>query len=141
LEDSIRLGQLFVDFKLLLPMERHLHSPNETKKKYPKHLVPARPQFRKCTEKGFYAWTTPKPFRKMAILLFLGVLLTFAFMLFNLWPLWLKIAIWYFSFYTLIILVSLCISLSMVRIDGFHSIATGGLALPVPLRGRLLDLP
>lgn len=98
---------MFIDFKLLMPLERHLHSETESKKKYPKHLVPARPQFRKMTEKGFYSWTTPKPFKKMAILLVLGVLLTFAFMLFSLWPLWLKIGLWYFSFYTLIVLVTI----------------------------------
>jgi len=25
IEDSIRLGQIFVDFKLLIPLERHIH--------------------------------------------------------------------------------------------------------------------
>ena len=105
IEDSIHLGQLFVDFGLLLPLERHLHSPDEAKKKYPKHLVPTRPTNRKVTDKGFYSWMTPKPYKKMAILLTLGILITIAFMLFSIWPLWLKIGIWYFSFYTLIFLV------------------------------------
>ena len=43
MEDSIKLGQLFIEYKLLLPLERHLHSPDEKKLKYPKHLIPARP--------------------------------------------------------------------------------------------------
>jgi hypothetical protein len=106
IEDSIKLGQLFVDFRLALPLERHLHTPEEKKMRYPKHLVPARPQNFKFNEKGFYAWLTPKPYGKMAILLTLVIVIVIAFMLFHLWPLWLKIAIWYFSFYTLIILVS-----------------------------------
>jgi len=43
IEDSIRLGQMFIDFKLLIPLERHNHSPDDAKKKYPKHLGPCRP--------------------------------------------------------------------------------------------------
>jgi hypothetical protein len=56
IEDSVRLGQLFVDYGLLLPLERHLHSESEAKKKYPKHLVPTRITNRKVTDKGFYSW-------------------------------------------------------------------------------------
>ena len=106
MEDAIKLGQIFVDFRLLLPLERHVHTAEEKKMKYPKHLVPAKPQNFKFSEKGFYAWLTPKPYGKMAILLTLGIIIVIGFMLFSLWPLWLKIAIWYFSFYTLIVLVS-----------------------------------
>lgn len=103
LEDSMRLGQLLVDIGLLLPLERHLHSAEEAKKRYPKHLVPSR--VRKFSDKGFYSWLTPKPFKKLVILLVLGILIAIGFMLFSIWPLWLKIGIWYFSFYTLIVLV------------------------------------
>ena len=111
-EDAIKLGQIFVDFRLLLPLERHLHGPDDKKMKYPKHLVPAKPQNFKFSDKGFYAWLTPKPYGKMAILLAIGIVIVIAFMLFSLWPLWLKIAIWYFSFYTLIVLVRFTFLLS-----------------------------
>lgn len=105
LEDSIKLGQLFVDYKVIVVLERHPGIESELKKKYPKVLVPARPQNIKMTEKGFYTWNVPKSHGKLALFLFLGVMIAIAFLLFNLWPLWLKIGIWYFSFYTLIFLV------------------------------------
>lgn len=98
---------MFIDFKLLIPLDRHLHSPDEAKKKYPKHLVPCAPPKWKMTDKGFYSWNTPKPMKKLTIYLIIGVIIAFAFLCFNIWPLWLKIAIWYFSFYTLVILVSI----------------------------------
>lgn len=64
--------------------------------------MPVKPAF---GEKGFYSWNIPKPRGKLAFFLFLGFMLAIAFMLFHLWPLWLKIGIWYFSFYLLIVLV------------------------------------
>lgn len=106
-EDSIRLGQVFVDFKLLIPLERHSHGAQDEnmKLKYPKHLGPCKPNSWRMTEKGFYSWNTPKPMTKLTIFLIIGIIIAFAFMCFSIWPLWLKIGIWYFSFYTLIILV------------------------------------
>lgn len=140
MEDATMLGQLFVDFRLALPLERHLHAADDKKMKYPKHLVPARPQNFKFSEKGFYAWLTPKPYGKMAILLTLVIIIVIAFMLFSLWPLWLKIAIWYFSFYTLIFLVSISTSfisalfhLVTLLIDGFHHLQTRCMVVLVPL--------
>lgn len=47
IEDSIKLGQLFIDYKLIIPLERDPRFEAESKLKYPKHLLPARPQFRK----------------------------------------------------------------------------------------------
>jgi hypothetical protein len=90
--------------------------------------VPVKPAF---GEKGFYSWNIPKPRGKLAFFLFLGFLLAIAFMLFHLWPLWLKIGIWYFSFYTLIVLVSTTISLSIGRL---HRVKTRLVARIVPFR-------
>lgn len=91
----------------MIALERHPNVESESKKKYPKYLIPARPVNNKFTDKGFYMWQIEKPRGKLAFLLFLGIMLVIAFMLFNIWPLWLKIGLWYFSFYTLIILVNL----------------------------------
>eukprot|EP00347_Sterkiella_histriomuscorum_P004222 403361278 len=120
MEDQIKLGQMFIDFKLLIPLERHVHGADEGKKKYPKHLGPCRPQAWKMTDKGFYAWNTPKPIQKLAILLVIGVIITFAFMCFSIWPLWLKIGIWYFSFYTLIVLMGFIVLRLVVWLALFH---------------------
>ena len=106
LKDSIKLGQLFIDYKLIIPFEKDPRKEEEAKKKWPKFLVPARPTSGRFAEKGFYSWNIPKPRGKLALFLFIGVLIAIAFMLFHLWPMWLKIGIWYFSFYTLIFLVN-----------------------------------
>lgn len=133
IEDSIRLGQIFIDFKLLIPLERHAHAQEDAKKKYPKHLGPSRPQAWKMTDKGFYSWNTPKPTKKLAILLVVGIIITFAFMCFSIWPLWLKIGIWYFSFYTLIILVISNNHVISSVVDGLYHSEIGCLACTVPL--------
>jgi hypothetical protein len=39
LEDSIKLGQLFIDYKIMIPLDRHPQHPEEAKKKYPKFLI------------------------------------------------------------------------------------------------------
>jgi hypothetical protein len=90
---------------LLSPLERHPNVASEAKKKYPKYLIPARPGASKFTDKGFYTWNVPKPKGKLAFFLFIGIMIVIAFMLFSIWPLWIKIGLWYFSFYTLIFLV------------------------------------
>jgi hypothetical protein len=90
-------------YRLLIALDRDSRFKDEAKKKYPKHLMPCRPQF---LEKGFYSWNVPKPRGKLALFLFIGFIIAIAIMLFHIWPMWLKIGIWYFSFYTLIFLVS-----------------------------------
>jgi hypothetical protein len=139
IEDSMRLGQLFIDSQLLVPLERDPRKPEEAKKKWPKNLVPARPDLRKFGEKGFYTWNIPKPKGKLAFFLFIGIIIAIAFMLFNLWPLWLKIGIWYFSFYTLILLVN--IQHFYFTLGWLYPFASLCLAFPIPFRSRFLDLP
>ena len=43
MEDSIKLGQIFIAFKLLIPFDRDPRQPAEAKKKYPKAIVPVKP--------------------------------------------------------------------------------------------------
>jgi translocation protein SEC62 len=72
------------------------------------------------TDKGFYMWNVPKPRGKLALFLFIGFIIAIAFMLFHLWPMWLKIGIWYFSFYTLIVLVGFILLRLVVWLTLFH---------------------
>ncbi len=62
-------------------------------------------------DKGFYIWNVEKSKGKLAFMLMLVVVIVIAFLLFNIWPLWLKIALWYCSFYLLMFLVILKIPL------------------------------
>lgn len=123
MEDSVKLGQLFIDFRLLVPFDRDPRQEKtepEARKKFPKFLIPARTQQPKMTEKGFYMWIVPKPRGKLALFLFIGFIIAIAFMLFHLWPMWLKIGIWYFSFYTLIVLVGFIFLRLVVWLFLFH---------------------
>lgn len=88
-----------------MPLDRHPGFPEEFNKKYPKHLIPPQAQNMRLTAKGFYMWNIDRPRGKLVLLLGIGIVVVIAFMMFNLWPLWLKIALWYFSFYTLVFLV------------------------------------
>jgi translocation protein SEC62 len=65
-------------------------------------------------------WNVPKPRGKMAFFLVIGVIIAIAFMCFQLWPMWLKIGIWYFSFYTLIVLVGFILLRLVVWLALFH---------------------
>jgi translocation protein SEC62 len=118
IEDSIMLGNLFKDFQLLFVLDRDPRREDEAKKKYPKYLMPSKNQV--ITEKGFYSWNVPKPKGKLALFLMIGVLIAIAFMCFNLWPLWLKIGIWYLSFYTLIVLVGFILLRLFMWLFLFH---------------------
>jgi Translocation protein Sec62 len=42
IEDSIQLGKLFMAYQLLFALERDPRHEDESKKKFPKHLVPMR---------------------------------------------------------------------------------------------------
>ena len=118
IEDSIQLGNLFGAYKLLFALEKDPKHESEAKLKYPKHLVPSpRQQF---TDKGFYSWNVPKSSGKLAFYLVIAVIIGIAFMLFNLWPLWLKIGIWYFSFYTLMFLLGLILVRLSIWLFLFH---------------------
>jgi hypothetical protein len=62
----------------------------------------------------------PKPRGKLALFLLIGFIIAIAFMLFNLWPMWLKIGIWYASFYLLIFLMGFILLRLVVWLFLFH---------------------
>ena len=105
LDDSLKLGRMFIEYKMMVAMDRHPGFPDEAKKKYPKHLNTAAPSNSRMKDSGFYMWQLERSTGKLALFLGLGIAIVIIFMLFNIWPLWLKIGLWYFSFYTLMILV------------------------------------
>ena len=105
IEDSVKLGQMMMNHKLLVPLMRDPRFKEEEKKKYPKHLYPAKGGALRMNDKGFYFWQVEKSTGKHAFFLVMLVVVMITFLLFNIWPLWLKIGLWYFSFYTLVILV------------------------------------
>lgn len=95
--------QLLMMFRILIPLVKNPQHPDQAKKKWPRQLVIAPQPI--IGPKGFYMFQLPKSNKKLIILLTIGFIVVMAFMLFSIWPLWLKIGIWYVSFYTLIALV------------------------------------
>jgi hypothetical protein len=90
--------------------------PDDIKRKYPKHIALLNGPINRMVDKGFfYVWTVEKPQGKIMLYLALAVVVVIAFMLFNIWPLWLKIGIWYVSFYLLMVLV-----IKIVFLKCFH---------------------
>jgi len=109
-----------MNHKILVPLMRDPRFKEEEKKKYPKHLYPAKGVALRMNDKGFYYWQVEKSTGKHAFFLVMLVLGMITFLLFNIWPLWLKIGLWYFSFYTLVILVGIIIFRGSVWLLFFH---------------------
>jgi translocation protein SEC62 len=65
-------------------------------------------------DKGFYMFNLERSYKKLAILLIAVIVIVIAFMLFSIWPLWLKIGIWYVSFYLLVVMVGFILFRALV---------------------------
>ena len=104
-EESVHLGKLFAGIGLMIPVVPHpnMYGPN-SKEKAPKALAPAKIP---VTEGGFYIFNVPKSRKQTYFWLFLMVGLAFFFLLFKVWPDWLRVGVWYVSFYLLVALVSI----------------------------------
>jgi hypothetical protein len=109
---------MFVNFKLMYVLDRHPNVPTDAKRKYPKNVHMPRGQ--QVTDKCFLHMDLGKPVGKQALMLGLIVIIMIGFLCFNLWPLWLKIGIWYVSFYLLMFLVGIIIIRFVVWLFLFH---------------------
>lgn len=105
LSDSIRLGQFMILYRNILQLKKDPRIVQTTNEKTPKYVVPEAPQ-KPMNDKGIYMILEPEGDQKYQqlylALLVIGVL---ACLCFRLWPLWLKKAIWYISFYLLVFLI------------------------------------
>lgn len=71
-----------VAFKLIIPLTRHPNFPDEAKRKYPKHFIINHGPGYKMADKGFYSFNLEKPTKKLGLLLFVGIIIVIAFLLF-----------------------------------------------------------
>jgi len=71
---------------------------------------------------GFYIFQLQEEGAKTrtTLWLVLGVALAFFFLLFRVWPEWLKMGVWYLSWYTLVFLISMAIIRAIVWFAIFH---------------------
>ena len=106
-EDALRLGQIFIDMNMLAVSVRNPQFKDEDKKKWPKHLLVAQ-NVKNMPEKAFLVWNIEKSKGTLSIYLTVGIALMIGILLFPIWPLNVKIVIWYISFYFLVFFVSDC---------------------------------
>lgn len=102
IDDSIKLGNFMIITKNIIQVRKDPRIMGQGTEKIPKYVVPDKAAF---NDKGLYMVIEKEDKTTSTIYLVLIVVAIIACMMFRLWPLWLKKAIWYVSFYLLVFLV------------------------------------
>jgi hypothetical protein len=109
LEDSIRLCVIIMQLKKMTRVVPHANlypNPNHPDAKKPRALQIAPRDQQSCSEAGLYLWVNKEGGIWMYIYLALVLIGILSFVTFRAWPDWLKIGMWYVSWYLLVFLVS-----------------------------------
>ena len=139
-EDSVRLCLILMQIGVLrrvIPSKLMYPNPNAKEAEKPKQVDMAPQQG--VSQTGLYIFVMEQSAAKMNFYLVLVVFGLVFFMLYRVWPVWLKLWVYYFSYYTLCFLVSL--SGGHKVLDWRWYCASYRLVPPVPRGSRLLDLP
>jgi translocation protein SEC62 len=102
IEDSVKLGNFMILTRSIISVQRDPRLVNQGTEKIPKYIVPDK---KPLDDKGIYMVLEKEDKQTQSLYLGLIVIAILALMCFRLWPLWLKKAIWYISFYLLVFLV------------------------------------
>ena len=146
LQDSVLLLGILIQLKKMDRVIPHMMTYNDPKApeaKKPKIVQKLPPEHMAVTPHGFYIFTMETSGYKTYLWLGFMVFLAFFFLLFRVWPEWLRLTVWYISWYLLVFLVSiytfeLTIFFFIVR-HGYCS--CDRLVRNLPHRNRLLDIP
>lgn len=111
-KQCMELGQIFVQMKVAVPLERHPEAVDEVKKKWPKKLIPKRDG--RVNEKAFMTWLMEKDQKRLSLFLMLVIFAVLLIVLFPIWPVGVKLIIWYISFYLLVTLMTLIVVRAIV---------------------------
>lgn len=110
IEDSMHLLGVLANFKKVVKLAPHhlqYPDPKASDARRPKR-VEILPDNQQIIETGgFYMFTVKTNTFKRALLLGLGVVLGMLVLLWRVWPMWLRIGVWYASYYLAVTLVSL----------------------------------
>ena len=82
------------------------NDPKAAEAKKPKLVQKLPPEHMAVTPHGFYIFTLESSGYKQYLWLGFMVFLAFFFLLFRVWPEWLRLGVWYISWYLLVFLVS-----------------------------------
>ena len=104
----------------VIPNRMQYSDPKDPGAKKPKSVEIIPMEHMVVTPHGFYIFQIEHGKMKTQLWLIFGVGLCFFFLLFRVWPEWLKIGIWYLSWYTLVFLVSFSIYARFVNILFFR---------------------
>lgn len=110
IDDSIRLFTLLLNINKLsrLQPNKNMYSdPTAPEAKRPKSVTAAAAELQIVTEVGFYMWTGREQGVWKYVYLGLIVCGLMFFLLFRVWPEWLRLWVWYLSWYALVFLVSI----------------------------------
>ena len=102
MEDSVKLGTCMQLTETIIAVQKDPRLVNQGSEKIPKYIVPTK---HAMTDKGIYMFVEKEDKQTQSLYLGLIVVAILALMCFRLWPLWLKKAIWYISFYLLVFLI------------------------------------
>ena len=146
LQDSVLLLGILIQLKKMDRVIPHMMTYNDPKApeaKKPKIVQKLPPEHMAVTPHGFYIFTMETSGYKTYLWLGFMVFLAFFFLLFRVWPEWLRLTVWYISWYLLVFLVSiytfeLTIFFFIVR-HGYCS--CDRLVRNLPYRNWLLDIP
>ena len=90
----------------VIPNRMQYPNPNDPGAKKPKSVEILPLEHMVVTPHGFYIFQVEHGKGKTQLWLIAAVALMFFFLLFRVWPEWLKLGVWYLSWYTLVALVS-----------------------------------
>lgn len=142
IEDSILLLDGLMKFKKIFkvgPSRMAYPDPKAPDAKRPKK-VDVLPQDRQFMEAGgMYCFNIQTNGMKRTLYLGIGIVLAIAMLLWRVWPVWLRMGVWYVSYYLLLALVSS--SKSLISAGGDRHYPRDRLVCVIPLWHRFLDLP
>ena len=110
LQDSVLLLGILIQLKKMDRVIPHMMTYNDPKApeaKKPKIVQKLPPEHMAVTPHGFYIFTMESSGYKTYLWLGFMVFLAFFFLLFRVWPEWLRLTVWYISWYLLVFLVSI----------------------------------
>ena len=111
IEDSLHLLGILSNFKKLVKLAPHrLQYPDPTASdaKRPKRVEIPPENLQVMETGGIYMFTVKTNTMKRVLWLTVGVILGMLVLLWRVWPLWVKIGVWYASYYLAVVLVSHC---------------------------------
>lgn len=125
LADSCQLISGLVSFGIMnrvIPNRMQYANPNDPGAKKPKSVEVLPMEHMRVDPTGFYIFQVQEENAKSrtALWLVLCVGLAFFFLLFRVWPEWLKLGVWYLSWYTLVFLIATAIVRAIVWFAIFH---------------------